>query len=70
MKKEEICRDVSELYFTFPPTPAGFLLGSYFDPKDGCDMLLPNVGMSTNYSSAYYLLLLLSFHDLLFDTED
>jgi hypothetical protein len=52
------------------PTPVGFLLGSYLDPKNRGDMLLRNFGISTKYSSASCLLLLLFVHDLFFNPED
>jgi hypothetical protein len=30
---------------------AGFLLGSLFDPEDGVDIFLPNVGVCPNYTA-------------------
>jgi hypothetical protein len=33
---------------------AGFLLGLFFDPEDGCDKLLQNIGwLSTDYTELH-----------------
>jgi hypothetical protein len=34
-----------------PPVSAGFLLDLFFDPENGGDMLLRNIGLSLSYTA-------------------